>query len=180
MEIDATRFEKMVSLCSIDVSADLTYDTVIDAIDEGIKTLDDADVPKQSRVMFVSNLVYKLLKQSGEFFNIRVATTSNSILDRDVTTFDSMPLIAVPQTRFYSDIDLSATNGYAKAAGAKDLNFVIADSSSVSAITNYIAPKIVTPEYNNDADAFIFGYRVFHDLIIPKNKLNGVYIHTVA
>lgn len=41
-ELDAYRFEKLCTTCSLDASADLTYDTAIEAVDTAIQTLDDA------------------------------------------------------------------------------------------------------------------------------------------
>jgi len=178
-EIDAIRFSTMKTLCGVDAAADLTYDTALAAIDAAIVVLDDAEVPQEGRVLYVSNEVYKLMKQSGEFFNTRISSQNNGVINREIMMFDNMKLVRVPKTRFYSEIDLSATNGYSKTAvTGRDINFIIAHAGSVSAITNYVSPKIVEPGFNNNADAFIFGFRVFHDLIIPTNKLSSVYIHT--
>jgi len=175
-EIDAIRFAKMFTDCSADATAALTYDTVLAAIDLGIQTLDDAECPQEGRILYVSNEVYKLMKQSGEFFNARIATQNSGNLSREIMTFDGMVIVRVPKTRFYASITLSATDGYTKLGN--DLNFIIAHQGSVSAITNYVKPKIVTPDFNNSSDAYIFGYRVFHDLIIPTNKVSNVYIHS--
>jgi hypothetical protein len=176
-EIDAYRFEKICTLCGLDVSADLTYDTAISALDTGIAALDDAEVPAEGRVLMVSNAMYALLKQSGEFFNVRIASAVDGNLNREITTFDGMPLVRVPTGRFCNNFDFSATNGFTKTTGSKNLNFVIADKNAVAAITKYVNPKIVAPENNIDADAYVFGFRIYHDLFIPTNKLPGVYIH---
>ena len=174
-EVDAYRFEKICTLCSLDVSADLTYDTAIEALDTGIETLDDAEVPVDSRVLFVSNNYYKLMKQSGEWFNVR--TAKERIIDREIETFDGMRIIRVPKNRFYNNFDFSATDGFTIASGAKQINFMIADKNAIAAVMKYENPKIVDPKYNSDADAWVYGYRCFHDLFIPTNKKSGVYIH---
>ena len=179
-EMDAYRFEKICTLCGLDVSADLTYDTALAAIDTGIETLDDAECPKGNRVMFVSNNMYKLMKNSGEFFNMRIASEMNGTINREITTFDDMPLIRVSAARFKNDFDFSATDGFSAAGSAKDINFIIADVNAIAAVEQYSKPKIITPEFNVDADAYVFGFRVFHDLFIPANKLENVYIHTKA
>ena len=179
-ELDAYRFEKICSLCGIDVAADLTYDTALEAIDTGIETLDDAEVSKVGRFLYVSNGMYKLMKQSGEFFNMRMASEMNGIINREIDTFDGMPIIKVPTARFKTNFDFSATDGFSEAAGADDINFMIGDINAIAAVEQYSKPKIITPEFNADGDSYVFGFRVFHDLFIPANKLENIYIHTVA
>lgn len=181
-ELDAYRIEKICTLAGLDVSADLTYDTVIAAIDAGILALDNAQAGK-NRALLVSNEVYSLMKQSGEFFNARISSQNNGIINRDIVTFDNMPLIRVPSDRFYTNFDFNAgatgnAGGFASAAGAKVVNFIMADIKAITAVIKHQAPKLVAPEYNTDADGYVFGLRVYHDLFIPTNKVNGVYVHT--
>jgi hypothetical protein len=115
------------------------------------------------------------MKQSGEFFNVRIA--NSKVIDRDIETFDGMPLIRVPKNRFYNTCTISATDGYSIPGGSKALNFVIADKNAICAVKKYENPKIVSPANNNDADAYIYGYRTYHDLFVPDNKTDGIYIH---
>lgn len=176
-EMDAYRFAKLVSLCGMDVEANLTYDTVLNAIDTGIAALDNAEAGMR-RVLYVSNGTYALMKQSGEFFNARIATEMSTELNREITVFDGMPLIRVPATRFYQTCTLSATDGYTNAG--KALNFAIVDVDAVAAPVKYLNPKIIAPEMNADNDAYVFGMRVYHDLFVPTNKLNNIYIHAGA
>lgn len=179
-EVDAYRFSKICTLAGIDVAADLTYDTAIAAIDTGIETLDDAECPQNNRVCFVSNNMYKLLKNSGELFNIRLTTQNNGVVNREIMYLDNMPIVRPAATVFKTAFTFSATDGFTPAGGVKDINFMICDAASVMAVNNYNKPKIITPELNADGDGFIYGYRIYHDLFIPDAKLPNVYIHTKA
>ena len=178
-ELDAYRFEKICTLCNVDATADLTDDTAITAVDTGIEALDDAEVPKEGRVMFVSNNMHTLMKQSGEHFNVRLSQQNNGVINRNITTFDDMPLIKVPSARFYNDFDFatSGAGGFTPAAGSKKLNFMIVYAPEVLGIVKHVAPKIIVPDLNQSADGWIYAYRIYHDLFIPTSKLNGVYIH---
>ena len=179
-EIDAVRFEKMCTRFGLDANVDLTYDNVLDAIDTGIETLDDAEVPGNNRILFVSNATYKKMKASGEFFNIRIAKEMNTNINREIETFDGMPLIRVPNARFYNDFDFSATDGFAAASGSYALNFMIVDKGSVVSPIKYAAPKIIVPELNADGDFWIYAYQLYMDCFVPDNKVNGGYVHAVA
>ena len=186
-EIDAYRFSKIFSLCSSDAEATLTNDTVIEAIDTGVYTLDEAKVPRTGRILFVSNAVYKLMKQSGEFFPIRNVQQNNGVISRDIVTFDDMPVIPVSQDRFYSAITLydGTTGGqeaghYVKAGAGKDINFMIVYAPSVCPCIKIMEPKIVDKAYNMDGNGYFYAYQMYHDLLIPTNQLPGVYIHNKA
>lgn len=186
-EIDAYRFSKIVSLCGLDASVNLTYDTVVNAIDTATQTLDDAEVPTSDRILFVSNECSALLKQSGEWTNNRVVSEMNTKLNREITLFDNMPIVKVPVARFKSAFTFydgvtggQEAGGFVPAGGAKTLNFMILPLSVVIAIIRHFAPKLVKPEFNTDGDGYVFGYRLYHDLFIPDNKLSGVYIHSKA
>jgi hypothetical protein len=187
-EIDAYRFSKIFSLCSSDAEATLTNDTVIEAIDTGVYTLDEAKVPRAGRILFVSNATYKLMKQSGEFFPTRNVQMNNGIISRDIVMFDDMPVIPVPQDRFYSAITLydgvTNSNGvdqtgghYVKADGGKDINFMIVYAPSVCPCIKIMEPKIVDKKFNMQGNGYFYAYQMYHDLLIPTNQKPGVYIH---
>lgn len=183
-EIDAYRFHKICSLCSVDATADLTVDNVVASIDTGIQTLDDAEVPENGRVLFISNEVNNLLKNSGEFFKTRLATDMNTKLNRKITVLDDMPLIRVPKARFYSAFDFydgatagQEAGGFTPASGATQINFILAPINILLGIIKYIDPKIVDKKYNITADKWVYALRIYHELFILENKLSGVYIH---
>jgi hypothetical protein len=181
-EIDAYRMEKLCTDCGLDVSADLTDDTVIQAIDTGIETLNNAEVPQENRVLMVSNNVYNLMKQSGEHFNVRMVQQNNGDINRNITIFDDMPVLKVPSARFYNNFDFatSGAGGFTPNSGAKALNFVIAYLPVIAGVKKHVAPKIIKPEFNADADGWIYAYRLYHDLFVPEQKKNGIYIHSKA
>ena len=90
-------------------------------------------------------------------------------------------IVKVPQKRFHTAIDqLSGgtgeeAGGYKKADGASDLNFVIVHKPAVIQYHKHAAPKIVTPDANQDGDAYKYGYRLVSIADLYANKLAGVY-----
>lgn len=133
-EVDAYRFAKMATVAGIDVSADLTNQTALEAIDTGFETLSNAEVAKERVIIFVSPTVYKYLKQSGSIVRQFATYVGALQINREIEMLDNHPIIEVPQTRFYSAIDFldgsttgEEAGGYAKSATAKDLNFVLVD-----------------------------------------------------
>ncbi len=91
-------------------------------------------------------------------------------------------IIKVPQGRFYSKVDLTASGagGYAKSSAGKDLNFLIVDKQAAIQFQKHTVSKIITPEANQDADAWKFGYRTVGIAECKDNKKDGIYVHTVG
>ena len=95
-----------------------------------------------------------------------------------------MPIAKVPQSRFYTAVktlsgkDGEAAGGFAKAEGAKDINFMIIDRASVIQLIKHGKIRVFDPDTNQSADAYKVDYRIYHDAWVLDNKKNGIYCHT--
>lgn len=91
-------------------------------------------------------------------------------------------IIKVPQGRFYNKITLTASGagGFTKASGGLDMNFLIVDKQAAIQYQKHTVSKIITPDQNQDADAWKFGYRTVGIAECKDNKKDGIYAHTVA
>ena len=74
----------------------------------------------------------------------------------------------------------ATAGGYTKASGGKDINFMIVHKSAVIQFPKHIAPKVITPEQNQTADAWKFGYRQVGVADVYENKTAGIYVHHKA
>ncbi|MGL5329053.1 MAG: hypothetical protein ACRDD7_07285 [Peptostreptococcaceae bacterium] len=90
----------------------------------------------------------------------------------------------MPQSRFYTAIELKdgktageEAGGYAKATAGAEINFMIVEKSAVIQFTKHAVPKIITPELNQDADGYKYGYRNYGILDVYENKVAGIYLH---
>lgn len=173
-EMDAFRNAKIAGYCPSIVGETITADTALKSIDTAIAKLNDAEVSDQ-KVIFVSYEMLNLLKQNVEF-GIRSLQQNNGVIDRRIANIDGIPVIAVPASRFYTECVLSDTDGYTNAG--KKINFMVVDMNSIIPIVKYEKPVVVKPEIMaaTGFDAYAFTYRVFHDLLVTKNKKPGIYV----
>ena len=143
---------------------------VIAAVRAGNNKLDEDEVPLTERYLFITPSLLGLVQDMD-------TNKSREVLQNFTA------IVKVPQTRFYTAISLKsgkdgeAAGGYAKAVGAKDINFMIIHKPAVIQFPKHVVPKIVTPEQNQSGDAWKFGYRHVAIADIYKNKLAGVYLH---
>lgn len=61
-----------------------------------------------------------------------------------------------------------------------EINFMIIHKPAVIQFQKHVAPKIVSPEANQTADAYKFGYRNVGIAETYENKVAGIYLHCKA
>jgi hypothetical protein len=182
-EVDAYRFAQLASKAGTSVEADLTLSTAVQAYDTAVEVMDDAEVPQEGRVMFVSNEMYKFMKQSDLITRDMSVQNNNGTVDRGIERLDDgTPVVRIPRGRFYDSITLNDGTGdawgYVKTATTgRDLNFILVHVPSIMAITRHVAIRTFTPEVNQTADAYKYQLRLYHDLLVNDNKVNAIYSH---
>lgn len=67
-----------------------------------------------------------------------------------------------------------------KNSAGLDMNFLIVDKEAAIQYQKHTVSKIITPEQNQTADAWKFGYRTVGIAECKDNKKDGIYVHTVA
>lgn len=175
-ELDAFRFAKYAAVTGAG-SATGTLATgadVIAALRTAISSMDEAEVPMEDRHLFITPTLLGLVEDLD-------TSKSKEVLNRFAT------ITKVPQTRFYSAIKLNdgttsgeEAGGYVKASGAVDLNFEIIHKPATLQFTKHAVPKIISPEQNQDADAWKYGYRNYGLCDTYENKAAGIYVHKKA
>lgn len=173
-EVDAFRFASYAGKAGISkVPSGATLSTgeaVIAALRAATVKMDEDEVPYEDRHLFITSTLDGLIADTD-------TTKSKEVLAR----FASKTL--VPQTRFYTAInqlsgkDGEKAGGYTKADGAADINFMVVHKGALIQFPKHQAPKIITPEANQDADAWKYGYRQVGIADVYKNKLAGIYLH---
>ena len=90
-------------------------------------------------------------------------------------------VIEVPNGRFFDKVTLTASGaGGFTTTGGKALDFLIVDKNAVIQNQKHTVSKIITPEQNQDADAWKFGYRTVGIAEAKDNKKVAIYAHTAA
>ena len=173
-ELDAFRFAAYAGKTGISKvaagAALSTGEAVIAALRAATSKMDEDEVPLEDRHLFLTPTLDGLIADMD-------TTKSKDVLARFATK------TLVPQTRFYTAINQRTgktgeeAGGYVKADGAADINFMIVHKAAVIQFPKHVAPKIVTPEQNQDADAYKYGYRQVGIADAYKNKLAGIYLH---
>ncbi len=175
-EMDAWRFASYAAKGGTSKSEDLTDGAgVCAAITAANIAMDEAEVPQESRILYITPTQY------------------NAIFALD--TYKSKEMLAgfaktvrVPQSRFYSAIDLlsgvdktgasgadESAGGYKAATAGKKLNFMIVQKNSPIQYTKHTVNKVISPEQNQHSDAWLYFYRAYGITEVYDNKKFGIY-----
>jgi hypothetical protein len=183
-ELDAYRFSKYASWSSISQVATpvtLTASTVLAALDVATGQLNADEVPEDGRLLFVSDTVQTFLDQA-----VSRMYGNDAAISTRVNTYNGMPVIMVPQTRFYKGITLDAgsssgAGGYSKTSSTgRDINFMMIHPSALLQVVKLNQVKYFSPEVNQLSDGHLWQYRLYHDAFVHDNRVDGVYSHIKA
>ena len=174
-EADAFTFAKLAGKSGVSsaTGALATGEEVVKALRAATTKMDEDQVPAENRILYITPTLRGLVDDLD-------TTKSKAVLAKFAK------IVEVPQTRFYTTIDLLSgkdgekKGGFKKNTEGKEINFMVVEKSAVLKYDKHIAPKIVTPEANQSADGYIFGYRKYGLVDVYENKLAGIYCHHVA
>lgn len=178
-ELDAFRFATYAGTTGISkVSAGATLAdgaAVLTALIAAQNKMDEDEVPQDNRILFITPTLYNLIYSVD-------TTKSKEVLN----SFSQ--IVKVPQTRFYTVIDLNdgstsgeEAGGYAKnSTSGKDINFMVIHKPALLQYSKHVVNKIISPELNQDSDGWMFFYRAYGLADVYENKVAGIYLHHKA
>ena len=181
-EKDAYTFAKVAKATGAKtVAGALTKSTTKSAIEDAITALGEEEVDEANLVIYATPTV----KGNLEAEIGRGLESGKTEYGQKINYFNDIPIITVPQTRFYTGIELKdgvaegqEAGGYVKAGDAKDINFIVMDKNAVFSVTKNAVTKVITPEQNQLADGWLFHFRFYYDVFALQNKTKGIYVHT--
>ena len=177
-EIDAYTFSKLYTETgNTVVSAAITVGTTVvsDLIDAGSQVLDENEVPREGRILYVSPKAYAGLKAKITRY---LANEREAV--KAIEKYDDMKVVVVPPNRFVSAVTLnsgSGSFGYTPATGGYHINFMIVHPSAVKKAVKANLPKIFSPDQNQLSDQYLLDWRLYYDVFVLDNKDKGIYVH---
>lgn len=184
-EKDSYRFSKLLTEAQtyasdgavVDTTA-LTSANILDWFDEQMAAMDDASVPQEGRILYLTAAMQKLLK-SAEGITRTMSVGAAGVIDRRVHGLDDVTLKAVPSARFKTKYDF--TDGCVAAEGAKQINMILVHPSCVISRDKYAYMKLFTPGTDSrTADKYVYQNRYYTDTFLIQRKACGIAINTEA
>lgn len=183
-EVDAYRLSTLYAKAKTEnvTTETLTAKGILSRFNADDKLFDDNEIDNegQTRIRFISSEVDKFLKDSEDLTKMLSVDTYNIGKDSEgvdinvkVRSYNGVALISVPKTRFKTSYTFG-TNGFTAQEDAKEINFLTVDKRAAIPVKKHEKIRVFSPDENQDADAWKFQYRLYHDIFTPKNKTLGI------
>lgn len=177
-ELDAFTFAQIAGTTGISKATAATYadgTAWLNALVTAQSKMDNDEVSTEGRMLYITPDGYNA---------IHAVDTTKS---REVLASFSK-IVKVPQSRFYTAIDLydgtssgETAGGYVKdATNGKDINFLIVQKDAIIKYPRIIVNKVVSPDDNQNDDKWLFFYRAYGLVDVYDNKVAGVYLSNKA
>ena len=173
-ERDAVRFATYAGTTGISkVAAGVTYangNEWLQGIVTAVNKMDEDEVSQENRILYITPTGYNAIMAVDSY-------KSKEILN------GFTKVVKVPQSRFYTAIDLAdgttggeEAGGYTKATSGKEINFMIIQKDAVIQYPKHTVNKVVSPEENQTSDGWMFFFRAYGLNDVYENKVAGIYL----
>ena len=182
-EKDSYRFSKLYAQAAsytangavVDTTTTLTAANVLDWFDTQMAAMDDAGVPEEGRILYLTSAVRKLLK-NAQGITRTLSVGAAGVIDRTVHSIDDVTLRTVPSARFKTAYDF--TNGCTPAVTAKQINTMLVHPSCVVSRDKYSYIQVFTPGHDSrTADKYLYQNRYFTDTFLLQQKAPGIAVN---
>ncbi|MCL2376289.1 MAG: capsid protein [Defluviitaleaceae bacterium] len=154
---------------------ELTKENVLEAYDEYMQRMDEAEVPQAGRILYVTPAVNKLLSQSTEFNRIMNVVDGDGSLKRAVRMLDEVEVVVVPAARMRSEYDFS--DGFVPTGNARQIHMMLVAPSSVIAVSKHSYIKLWAPGTHTQGDGYLYQNRQYGDLFVIDTRIGGIAVN---
>lgn len=183
-EKDAYRFSKLyqdfVELGGTVDTSTITVSNALDWFDNAMEKMDDAGVPEEGRLLYLTPALYKVFKQADGLTRVlHVDGANDKAISRKVYDLDDVELIKVPKARFMTAYDFS--DGWVADDDAVQINAILVHPESVVARDRYEYIKMFAP--GSDAytgDNWVYQNRNYGDLFVLGARIDGIAINAAS
>lgn len=149
----------------------LNVDNVLAVFDKLMEQMDEALVPAQGRLLYVTPAVKTLLKQASNIGLSRSVQNGENTINRVVDRLDEIKLISVPS--FLMKTAYTFTTGFEPAATAKQINLFLVHPSAILTPNKYAFVGMEAPAAGTKGD-YIYYEKEYSDVFILNNRTGAI------
>ena len=178
-EMDAYLVSKLYAdWLAAEMSADttaITEENILQVFDGYMEAMDEANVPKSGRVLYMTPAINGMMKRAVE--RARQFQNGDANIKRAVESLDDVQIEKVPSALMKTVYDF--TEGYKPGAGAKQIRMLLAHPSAVITPEKYTFAQLDAPSALTNGKWYYFEESYDDTFLLTKRK-NGVKFNVEA
>ena len=155
----------------------LNVDNVLAVFDKLMEQMDEALVPAQGRLLYVTPAVKTLLKQASNIGLSRNVQNGENTINRVVDRLDEIKLISVPS--FLMKTAYTFTTGFEPSDSAKQINLFLVHPSAILTPSKYAFVGMEAPAAGTKGD-YIYYEKEYADVFILNNRTGAIAFNVEA
>lgn len=157
----------------------LTAANILATYDGWMQAMDDASVPMEGRILFVTPATNKLLKEADGLTRIVHTDSDEAAVRRYIHELDDVQIVVVPSARLKTAYDF--TTGAVPASGASQINAILVHPDSVVARMRHEYIRVFEPGSDSrTGDGFIYQNRAYWDAFLLSQRVDGIQFNITA
>ena len=149
----------------------ITAQNALSVFDQLMLKMDNERVPVNGRILYTTNEVKYILKESEKITRSIDVTDNNNKINRIVNRLDEVEIIAVPANLMMTKYDFS--NGWKPAVGARQINMFLVHPSAVITPVSYTFSQLDEPSAGSEGK-YIYFEESFEDAFILNKKAGAI------
>lgn len=167
-------YSEFISYGGTAVTTALTVDNVLSIFDDFMEQMDDAEVPQNGRILYVTPAIKKLLKQAKDLQRTLNVSGNNGSVNRNVYDLDDVVIKTVPSSRMKTAYNF--TDGAVADPTAAQINMILVHPLAVVTPQKYEFVDLDEPTAATGGK-YLYYERKYWDVFILERKVAGVKFH---
>lgn len=153
----------------------LTVENILTVFDGYMQAMDEANVPKVGRMLYVTPAINTLLKNAKELS--RFIQNGDENIRRAVASLDEVKIESVPSALMKTVYDF--TEGWKAGTGAKQINMLLAHPSAVITPEKYTFAQLDPPSAGSNGK-YVYFEESYDDTFLLNKRKDAVKFNTEA
>lgn len=149
----------------------LTTENILHVFDSLMLAMDNARVPANGRILYVTHEVNSMLKEADKLSRMLDVSKGPNAIDRRVNRLDQVSIIPVPSTLMKTAYDF--TEGYAPENDASQVNMFLVHPLAVITPVSYTFARLDAPSAGSEGK-YVYYEESFEDVFILNKKADGI------
>ena len=149
----------------------LTVQNILGVFDDLMLKMDNAMVPANGRILYVTHEVNVILKNADKISRSMDITKGPNAIDRRVNRLDQVQIVPVPSTLMRTAYDF--TQGWAPADNGKQINMFLVHPLAVITPVSYTFSRLDAPNALSEGK-YVYYEESFEDVFILNKKSDAI------